>query len=300
MKEKLRIIEKNKNTMIQNVPDFDLEQTLECGQCFRFYKQDKQDYVVVAKKHLLHITQEEDNLIFINTDKKTVEKLWIPYFDLERDYGEIKNYLLEKDEILKPAIEDKYGIRILNQEFHETLISFIISQNKQITHIKQIVNAISERYGECLGTVNGKKYYSFPDAGVLGKITEEEYRILKTGFRAPYLRDASVKLANGEFSREIFYGMQEMEARSKLTEIKGVGEKVANCVMLFSLEYREAFPVDVWIKRIMEELYFKEETSKEKIQKFAKEQYGVYGGYAQQYLFCFGRDNKMGTKGKKI
>lgn len=296
----MRIINEGKNTIIKNVPDFDLEQTLECGQCFRFYKQGVQDYVIVAKKRLLHIVQDGNDLIFIDTDADTVKNVWVPYFDLERDYGKIKTFLLEKDDVLKPAIEEKHGVRLLNQEFHEVLISFIISQNNQIPRIKQIVRAISEKYGEYLGSINGEKYYSFPDINVLEKITEEEYRELKTGFRAPYLREASVKLAKNEMTEVMFAGQEEEFARNKLIEIKGVGEKVANCVMLFSLGYRAAFPIDVWIKRIMETLYFKEETPKKVIEEFAKERYGEYGGYAQQYLFCFGRDNKLGTKWKKV
>lgn len=296
----MRIITEEKNTIIKDVRDFDLEQTLECGQCFRFYKQDCEDYVIVAKKKMLHVQQRGSDLIFHNTSKEDVEKIWIPYFDLERDYGNIKSYLLKADKVLKPAIEEKHGVRLLNQDFHEALISFIISQNKQIPHIKQIVKAISDKYGEYLGSVNGVEYYSFPDVETLGSITEEEYRELKTGFRAPYLIDASRKLASGEYTSELFSDLNENEARNKLVEIKGVGEKVANCVMLFSLGYRAAFPVDVWIKRIMETLYFKEDTPKDKIQLFAKEKYGEYGGYAQQYLFCFGRDMKLGTKREKV
>ena len=118
---------------------------------------------------------------------------------------------------------------------------------------------------------------------------------MKTGFRAPYLADAVLKLSLGELKAADFKGVGEEEARKKLMTVKGVGEKVANCVMLFSLGYRAAFPIDVWIKRIMEELYFNgEDTSKDVIAKFAKENYGEYGGYAQQYLFCYGRDNKVG------
>lgn len=293
----MRILEDKNNTIIKDVPDFDLAQTLECGQCFRFYKQAEEEYVVVAFKTLLHIKQIGNDLIFIDTDKATVENLWIPYFDLERDYGKIKKFLLRKDNILKDAIDEKYGVRILNQEFHEMLISFIISQNKQILQIKQLVKRISENYGEYIGEVNGEKYYSFPDIKSLGNISEEDYREMKTGFRAPYLFDASQRLSKGEISNEILCGLSEEETRKKLIEVKGVGEKVANCVMLFSLGFRSAFPIDVWIKRIMETLYFNgEDTSKEKIGEFASELYGEYGGYAQQYLFCFGRDNKVGVK----
>ena len=192
-------------------------------------------------------------------------------------------------------LKEKYGVRILNQQFHEMLISFIISQNKQIPHIKQLVKKISEKYGNYLGTINNEKYYSFPSPKVLGTITEERFREMKTGFRAPYLADAVEKLSSGYLCEKTFKNLNEEQARKKLIEIKGVGEKVANCVMLFSLGYRDAFPIDVWIKRIMESVYFNgEDTSKERIAEFAREKYGEYGGYAQQYLFCFGRDNKVG------
>ena len=290
----MRIREEKGNTIIEDVKDFDLSQTLECGQCFRFYKQDENDYVVVAYNKLLRIKQDGSNLIFFDCSENDMES-WINYFDLNRDYSQIKKFLLRKDKVLKPAIEEKWGVRILNQEFHETLISFIISQNKQISHIKQLVRRISENYGSYLGSVNGEDYYSFPDCSVLGTITEEDFREMKTGFRAPYLADAVLKLSLGELKAADFKGVGEEEAGKKLMTVKGVGEKVANCVMLFSLGYRAAFPIDVWIKRIMEELYFNgEDTSKDAIAKFAKENYGEYGGYAQQYLFCYGRDNKVG------
>lgn len=296
----MRIHADNKNTIIYDVIDFDLTQTLECGQCFRFYKQAENDYVIVAYKNLLHIKQEDNKLIFYNCNEDMVRKVWIPYFDLDRDYSEIKEYLLKQDNKLERAIKEKYGVRILNQEFHEMLISFIISQNKQIPHIKQLVMRISENYGEYLGTVNGMDFYSFPDIVALEKITEEDFRKMKTGFRASYLRDAVCRLGDGRISIESMVGLSENETRKKLMEIKGVGEKVANCVMLFSLGFRAAFPIDVWVKRIMENLYFDgKDTSKEEIQEFASKLYGEYGGYAQQYLFCFGRDNKIGTKNRK-
>lgn len=282
----MKLYTEKENTIIEGVEDFELSQTLECGQCFRFYKQGENDYVVVAFKKLLHLKQEHRRLIFFDCDMSTVEQVWIPYFDLERDYRAVKQFLLQKDKRLEPAIKEKQGVRILNQEFHETLISFIISQNKQIPHIKQLIKRISEEYGEFLGKINGEKYYSFPDAEILGNITEEKFR---------EIADAGEKLRRKQLSREMFRELDEENARKKLMEIKGVGEKVANCVMLFALDYREAFPIDVWMKRIMETLYFDgRNTPKEEIAKLAKEKYEGFGGYAQQYLFCYGRDNKVG------
>lgn len=293
----MRIYTEKKNTIIEGIEDFSLSQTLECGQCFRFYKQDENDYVIVAYKNLLHIKQVNDTLVFYDCNVHSVKTIWIPYFDLDRDYAEIKKFLLKKDNILQDSINEKYGVRILNQEFHEMLISFIISQNKQIPHIKQLVKRISEEYGEYLGEINGEKYYSFPSIEVLGTISEEKFREMKTGFRAPYLADAVKKLSENVISVDEFKGMDENAARRKLMEIKGVGEKVANCVMLFSLGYRNAFPIDVWMKRIMETLYFQgKDTKKELIADFARDMYGEYGGYAQQYLFCYGRDNHVGKQ----
>lgn len=293
----MRILEDKHNTIIENLTDFDLMQTLECGQCFRFHKQAEEEYVIVAYDRLLHIKQEKDKLIFFDCNKDTVENVWIPYFDLDRDYAVIKAYLLKKDNKLKEAVKEKSGVRILNQEFHETLISFIISQNKNIPQIKQIVERISENYGEYLGEVNGRKYYTFPSTEKLGMLTEEDFREMRTGFRAPYLFDASQKLFNKEITRDTFDGLSEEDTRGKLLEIKGVGDKVANCVMLFSLGFRAAFPIDVWIKRIMEVVYFEgEDTPKDKIKEFAINTFGEYGGYAQQYLFYFGKENKLGVK----
>lgn len=292
------IREKNGNIYIDKVIDFNIEQTLECGQCFHFEKIGEMEYVVIAYGRMLHIKQEEDTLILYGKEKDEAEKVWIPYFDLERDYGKIKSTLLEKDEKLKEAITEKYGVRILNQEFYETLISFIISQNKQIPHIKKIVFALSDTYGKPLGQVGGKMYYSFPDVERLSEITEENYRELKTGFRAPYLKCASDML-NSTLKEEEIRKLSYDEAKDRLIQIKGVGDKVANCVLLFGLSHRNAFPVDVWIKRTMEAVYFDgADTSKEKIMEFAKGRFGEYGGYAQQYLFFYGRDGRVGKRQK--
>ena len=228
------------------------------------------------------------NVTFHDTTIEEYDEIWADYFDLDRDYGEIKRYLLNKDEILVPAIEKKWGVRILNQEFSETLMSFIISQTKQIPQIKQVVNDISRKYGKYVGEYNGEKYYAFPDIKSLKKITEEQFIECKAGFRAKYLVNASLFLSE-DMNKDYFASYTYEEAKKVLTSIKGVGEKVANCVLLFSLGYRNAFPVDVWIKRTMEELYFKKETSKDVIQKFGEEKFGEYGGYAQQYLFYYGK-----------
>lgn len=285
----------DKDTLIvSDLKDFNIEQTMECGQCFHFEKIGEQEYGIVSLDKFIHIKQIEDTLYCKNTDENEFKEYWINYFDLNRDYGKIKKYLIDKDRKLQSVIEDKYGVRILNQEFEETLMSFIISQNKQIPHIKKIVKDISRIHGKRLGEIGDFEFFSFPDREVLMNITQEQYGECKTGFRAKYLADASLKLKQNLVNKEMFRNMSYNEAKELLISIKGVGEKVANCVLLFGLGYREAFPVDVWIKRIMENLYFEKETSNEEIMKFAKERFGIYGGYAQQYLFYYGRENQIG------
>ena len=282
---------------LKNVCDFDLAQTLECGQCFHFVKLDENDYVLTAKGRLLHVSQEDDTVTFYDTEKDEYVNVWKDYFDMDRDYSAIKKKLLKKDDKLKDAIESMWGVRILNQDFFETLISFIISQNKQIPHIKKIVSDISAKFGTYNGTYGGVDMYTFPTLEQLTNASEEDFKELKTGFRAPYIMDAIRRNMAGQFDENELKNMEYDSCIKELMTIKGVGEKVANCVSLFGLGKKEAFPVDVWIKRIMETMYFDgEDTPKDKIAAFAKEQFGDLGGFAQQYLFYYGKTIKMGVK----
>lgn len=287
------IVQKDNDIYLYNVEDFDLGQTLECGQCFRFNKIKDNEYIIVAYHIMQRVGQVQDTVIFYDCDIDTFNNVWYEYFDFETNYKEIKDYLLKYDDKLKEAIEKKNGIRILKQEFFENLLSFIISQNKQIPHIMKIVDDIANKYGDKLGEYEGREYYSFPTVEQLKGATEEDFKELKTGFRAPYLMDAIRMVADGSINIESFSDLTTLEVEKELIKIKGVGTKVANCVLLFSLGRRDAFPVDVWIQRIMEELYYNgEKTKKEVIIDFVKEHFGEYGGYAQQYLFYYARDGK--------
>lgn len=277
------------------VKDFNIEQTLECGQCFNFEKLADLDYVVIAFGKVLHVTQHapksgdlkgKSELDLHGASDDDIKNIWIPYFDLERDYDGIKSDIAQAEPRLAQAIERYSGLRILNQEFTETLLSFIISQNKNIPQIKKIVRGICEGFGGSGAEVNGTYYKTFPDKKKLESMTEDDFRALKTGFRAPYLVNAVEAGLDGEVLRKMSYE----EAKAQLTKIKGVGDKVANCVLLFSLGFRSAFPVDVWIKRIMEEMYFGCDTDKKIIEAFAVDRFGKWGGYAQQYLFMHARE----------
>lgn len=284
----------DENLYIEEFDSFNLEEVLECGQCFHFTKLGGNDYELLAKGKYLHIAQTDNRLVLYNTTLEEYEKVWKNYFDMDTDYNAIKDSIVKIDDRLMLAISKKPGIRILKQDFFETLISFIISQNKQIPHIKQIVHTISKNYGREIVLLDGSKKYLFPTVEELNEVTEEELRACKVGFRAPYIKDAVTKVYNGEINEIEFGTMPQEEVRNKLMTIKGVGEKVANCVMLFGLSITDAFPVDVWMKRIMEYMYFKKDTKKEEIEKFAVEKFKNLSGYAQQYLFCYGREVGIG------
>lgn len=289
----MKIKENENSIIIEEIEHFDLKQTLECGQCFRYENISDQEYIVIARNHMLHIKQEDNRLYLFNSTMEEVQTIWLDYFDLNRDYGTIKKWLNDKDNRIGEAIEQKSGVRILNQEFFEMLITFIISQNKQIPHIMQIVARISERYGEYIGEWNGKRYYSFPTPEALSKATEQDFVDMKAGFRAKYLVDACRRVVNQELRENELRQMDYEKALEKIQIVNGIGEKVGNCVLLFGLGRREAFPIDVWMVRIMERLYFDKPVKKEEMQSFAKEHFGEYGGYAQQYLFYFARDNHV-------
>lgn len=287
----MNYIEKNEKIIMTEFDSFDIEQILECGQCFRFTKLAEKEYVIVAHKRVLHIKQENEKVFFYPCNKKEFEEIWIDYFDLNRDYNEIKK-LLSKDKVVKAAIEYASGIRILNQEPWECLISFIISQNNRIPMIKQVIKNISEAFGQKAGD-----YYLFPNIKELEKADNESLMACKTGFRAKYILDAIEKISSKEVDLASFSKLTTEEARKKLIEIKGVGPKVADCVLLFSLRRNEVFPTDVWVKRVMEYFYFDEkETPIKDIHSLAYKLWGDYAGFAQQYLFYYARSLKIGVK----
>ncbi|MEG0326594.1 MAG: DNA glycosylase [Cellulosilyticaceae bacterium] len=284
--------------MIQNIDHFHIGQILESGQVFRFDKISDMSYLLVAKQKLIKITQQvgSTSVIIHNSHSGELEEIWKDYFDLETDYAHIEEVLSQKDEYMKEAIAFGKGIRILRQDPWEMLISFIISQNKAIPHIKQCIRHITKRYGQALDE-EGKDedmYYAFPTPEQLAQATEEELRECKVGFRAPYIMDACQKIDSGEIVLNDIYRMPTAEAKKELMKIKGVGPKIADCILLFAYGKVEVFPTDVWIKRVIEGLYFEgKEMKLEEIQQFAKDYFGELAGYAQQYLFFYGRENAL-------
>lgn len=285
---------KDKKIIIKNNKDFNPQHIFECGQAFRWNREEDNSYTTVAYGKVINTSIEDDNIIIKNTDEDDFNNIWIDYFDLNTDYSVIKNKL-SKDEELRKAIDFGYGIRILNQDIYETIISFIISANNQIPRIKKSIEILSENYGELIDNLNGKDYYSFPKPETLANISVEEIReVSRVGFRDKRIVDTSKIISDDIYSIEKSKLLSSEELKQNLMSLPGVGPKVASCIMLFAYGRGETFPVDVWIKRVMEELYIKKETNIKLIDKYANDIFGDLAGYAQQYLFYYGRENAIG------
>ena len=288
----MKIFEENNNLIIEDAKDFDLKQTFECGQCFRWdYADDA--YTGVAFGKALKIRQSGNRITLENTTLSDWESTFSHYFDSERDYGRIKAEL-SHDEKMKEAISFGQGIRILNQDPFEALISFIISASNNIPRIKKIISTLCQCYGNEI-TYCGNKYYAFPTPERIAALSAEEIDVIKSGFRGKYILAAANAVKNGQINLEELKDASYDYAKSQLMKLPGVGNKVSDCVLLFGLSKHSGFPVDVWVKRIMEFCYFQKETPVEDISAFAKKNFGELGGYAQQYLFYWARENKIGV-----
>ena len=268
-----------KKVRIEKPLNFDITQTFDCGQCFRFNKAGENTYEGVALGKYIKVEQSENSITFYNTDASEFENIWSNYFDFNTDYAGIINSFKD-DRTLKTAAEYSSGIRILRQDMWETLCSFIISQNNNIPRIKGIIERMSEKYGEIVWKDGDKKYYSFPDAKTLLDAGEKEIFDLKTGFRAKYIFDCANTICSQPFFLTDVNNLSTPEASLHLQKIKGVGAKVAACTLLFGYARHDAFPVDVWVKRILEKYYPDGENG---------HLTGKYAGIAQQYLFYYER-----------
>lgn len=281
------------NIILKNVPDFDLRHIFDCGQCFRFNCTSEGTYEGVAFGKALRISQQGDEVILYETSEEDFKNIWYSFFDLGRDYGEIKKRV-SCDEAMSEASEYGFGIRILKQELWETLISFIISASNNIPRIKGIVERLCEGFGERI-TYMGREYHTFPSPDRIASLTKEELSVIRAGFRDKYILDAAKRIVSGEISLEYIQSLPTPDAKAELMKISGVGNKVSDCILLFGLNRADSFPVDVWIKRIMEYCYFGREASIKEVSELANEKFGELGGFAQQYLFFWARDNKIGT-----
>ena len=280
---------------IEDIKSFEPKQVFECGQCFRWNAQPNGSYTGVFGKNVLNVKKINNKIIFQGICDDDIEKICINYFDLNRDYDEIKRTLSRVDENLAKSISYGEGIRLLNQDLWETLISFIISANNNIPRIKKIIENLSKKYGKEI-VFQGKSYYTFPSPEELKDVTINDYREVGLGFRDKYVKKTTQMILEQQVDLEEISRIDKTdEIKEKLMEFPGVGEKVADCILLFSnLKRLDAFPIDVWVRRVMKELYFPEEDekslNKRKIQELAYKKYKNLAGIAQQYLFYWKRE----------
>ena len=282
------------------IDSFELKDVFECGQCFRWNREENGSYTGVTSKCAINVEKTKSKLVFeakpfSKMSDAEIKEHINQYFDLDRDYSKLRKKIASTDDNLKVATKYGKGIRILNQELWETIISFIISANNNIPRIKGIIERMSEKYGKKI-EFNGKTYYSFPTPKELSKASVEDLRKLGLGFRDKRIYETTKLIASGDVDLKELYKLDTTDARAKLLELQGVGPKVADCILLFSdLKRFDVFPIDVWVRRVMNELYIHDKdenkVSKKEIEKIANEKFGDYKGLAQQYLFYWKREN---------
>ena len=299
------LIEKDNCIILEGVKDFNIKQVLECGQCFRWERITDTNYIIIAYRRVIEVVQDGNTITILNTNLNDFNEIWKSYFDLDTDYGKVKEEL-SKDELLRKSVEFGYGIRILNQDPFEMLISFIISARNSIPSIMKTIKKISEKWGDTIEYKNNL-YYAFPTPKQLKEASLEEIKETGASFRSKYIIDTIQKVNLAieaeesdnltdelkQYDLEYIKSLPVDECHKALQNFMGVGAKVADCIMLFSMGNHSAFPVDVWIKRAMIHFYLAPDVSLPKIRIFGREKFGELAGLAQQYLFYYARENNI-------
>lgn len=273
-----------KQVVLKNIHNFEPRHIFECGQCFRWERQRDGSYTGIALGRVLNVARKDGFFIFNNVTEEEFSDIWQGYFDLHNDYGKIKQTLSTMDIHMKNAVTYGSGIRILNQNLWECILSFIISANNNIPRIQGIIQRLCKRFGDPL-EYGGKTYYTFPDADRINA----NLAFLRVGYRESYLLDACFKVRNGVLDLNKLHLLSTDQARQELMKIKGIGPKVADCILLFGMKRHEVFPVDVWVKRCVTQIYGKEMKNLNP-KAFAAKKFGGLAGYAQQYLFYYMRE----------
>lgn len=286
---------KEQKMIIEQADSFALKDIFDCGQCFRWNQQEDGSYTGVFRRNVCNVKKEKESIIIQGLCEGPIQEIVEDYFDLKRDYDTIKKQLAKIDQNMKNSIQYGEGIRILNQDLWETILSFIISANNNIPRIKGIIERLCQSYGDEIQW-KGKTYYTFPTAEQLKNVTVKEYRELGLGFRDKRVYETTQMIVNQEIDlQKLHQNPDTKEVKEQLLKLSGVGSKVADCILLFStLKRLEVFPIDVWVKRVMNDLYFQlpDETklNNKQIEQLARNKFGDIAGLAQQYLYFWRRE----------
>ena len=273
---------------IQIQDDFDLDKIARSGQCFRWQKAGEKTWRIIHKGQCLSIWELDEGRYRLSCSEEAYQAHWRLYFDLDEDYHKIREKIKAADDpFLHAACTYGKGIRILRQDPWETLVSFIISQNKNIPAIKNCIALLCAAAGELMADDMGEKYTVFPSPEAVLGMSEEQLRACRLGYRWKYVRSAALAVAEGVLDLSALMSAEEEETLARLTAVPGVGVKVANCVSLFGLHHMDAFPVDVWIRRTLANEY---------PAGYPMERYRPYNGVYQQYMFFYYRDRSATAK----
>lgn len=268
--------------VIDNINNLDLDNTICCGQIFRYEKLEDDSYIVILKDRVVKLKYIDNKLYIDSNNMDNIEKVIREYLDLDRDYISIIENIKECDDVLGKYLDKSIGLKMIKQDPIECIISYIISQNNSVRNIKNSLDLISYKFGDKVMFL-GKEYYLFPSIDKLSKISLEEFRECKVGFRDRYLVDIISDIVENRLNVNYIFEMNSEDSLRYLMSFRGIGMKVASCILLFVYQKYDVYPIDTWVKKYMDTNYaIKDE---KKIKEFCKEKYGKYSGLAIQYMF---------------
>ncbi len=273
---------------------FDLDKIL-YGQCFRWKKQDDGKFIGVIENNVIKIWQDKDKIYYYAYNNENIDKIIYNYFDLGTDYKKIILDIKKKcnNKFLNEIIDYSKGTRILNQSMFEIVISYIFSSSNNIPRIEGSIEKLSSLYGKKV-IFEDKEYYLFPKIDNLKGIKEDRYKEeIRIGYRAPYVEKTVKKLLSKEYDLKEISNLNTNDARNKLLQLEGVGPKVADCILLFSMNKKDVFPVDTWINKVMKLYSNNENINKKEIANLISKDFGEYSGIINHYMFYWGRENKI-------
>ena len=275
--------------MLKIKNDFDLKSTITCGQIFRFFIEEDGSYTVIIKDRVINLKADKDYIIVESSKEENLKEIIYDYFDLDRDYSVIEKNILECDKKLEDALKFSRGLKMIHQDPFETIIAYIISQNNRVPSIANALNLLSINYGEKV-IFKDKEYYLFPSIDKLKTLTISDFRNCKVGFRDKYLYEIMRSIENNLLDIESIYNMNSEDSLKYLIGFKGIGNKVASCILLFAYQKFDVYPIDTWVKKFMKEDYNIE--GEQNIKKFTYDTYKEYSGLAIQYMFNYKRNKK--------
>ncbi len=276
--------------VIENIKNIDLENTITCGQIFRFFKEEDNSFTIIIKDRVINLKYENNTLYADSNNFDNLENIIREYLDLDRDYLTIINNIKKLDKKIIDCVDSSIGLRMIKQDPLECIIEYIISANNSVRNITNSLNLISEKSGEKI-TFRNKTYYLFPSLDKLLMLNENDFRECKVGFRDKYLVEIIKCINNKKLNINSIYNMNSKDALIYLKQFKGIGTKVASCILLFAYQKFDVFPIDTWVKKFMLSEYGIE--GEENIRKYCESTYKEYSGLAIQYMFNSKRNKSI-------